>query len=151
MLYLNRDQIGIPEDLQTSMLEPLGTAFPDAEIRREHLTAPLIGIWPATHPPFDVRFHFPHMASCDGTPEQQALVALCMAQECRKHGIRIVMATKDASFVCAVEEGDTVTDLLDPDRWSFINPNLLGHGDIMHSYPSPDQDESPGHSPDQHD
>ena len=64
-----------------------------------------------------------------------------LAQECRKHGVRIVMATDDAAQACAVEEADTIADLVDPDRWVFIDPNLLGHGDIMHSYPAPGQDD----------
>lgn len=138
MLYLNRDEIGIPEDLPTAMLPALHSTFAGAQIQLLEQPPISIDITPVDDPWFDITFHFPHMAGCSGTPEQQALVALCMAQECRKHEIRIVMATKDASFVCAVEEGDTVADLLDQDRWKLMDTEF-GEGDVMQSPTRTDQ------------
>ncbi|OLT17213.1 hypothetical protein BJF80_03305 [Serinicoccus sp. CUA-874] len=138
MLYLNRDQIGIPEDLPTAMLPALHSTFAGAQIQLLEQPPIFIDITPVDEPSFSVCFYFPHMASCDGTTEQQALVALCMAQECRKHGIRIVMASDDASFVCAVEEGDTVADLLEEDRWKLMDTEF-GEGDVMQSPTRTDQ------------
>ena len=138
MLYLNRDQIGIPEDLPTAMLPALHSAFAGAQIQLLEQPPISIDITPVDDPWFDITFYFPHMAGCSGTPQQQALVALCMAQECRKHGIRIVMATKDAAQACAVEEGDTVADLLEEDRWKLMDTEF-GEGDVMQSPTRTDQ------------
>ncbi|OLT17206.1 hypothetical protein BJF80_03270 [Serinicoccus sp. CUA-874] len=142
MKYLNRDALGLPKNLPHDIVPALRAAFPSAEVDFFGGDDPIaVEVESAVDPGFEVAFFMPEMATCDGLPEQQAMVALCMAQECRNHGVRIVMTSDDAAQACTVEEGDTVADLLNPDRWSFIDPNLLGHGDIMHSYPSPDQDD----------
>ena len=131
--YINRDGVDLPSDLPNQLHLMLLQEFQGADIRQRGPSGLQMEVVPTDESSFTVDFFLPEMITCDGTPEQEARVALCIAARCREHKIRIVMTNWDFSRACAIDEEDGIETLLAAERWIEIDPTHVGAGDIMQS------------------
>lgn len=134
MLYVNRDSLGVP-DLVEATREALGRPHPGlgaVEVTSQSVgDARVLQVSPSdASPSFSIRSYGTELISCDGLWEQCAAIGLLLAEGARPHGVRLAILTDGAEQAHPLDESMSLEELL-TDGWRFIDPHLIGQGDLF--------------------